>query len=134
MSFQNLSPSPHRLGRACVCVWHQGKILMVAEESGGWTFPGGGVHSSETFEQAALREAWEEAGARVRVGRFLFAEADEGGVCECYLADLELLQPSPEGRAVRWVDPHQSSWCKDRQIRPALAALGRSKLGLSKVR
>jgi hypothetical protein len=51
----NLSPSPDRIGRACVCVLEGQKILMVSYDDF-FTFPGGGVNSGETFEEAAKLE------------------------------------------------------------------------------
>jgi 8-oxo-dGTP pyrophosphatase MutT (NUDIX family) len=119
----NLSPSPNRVGRACVCVLHQGRILMVSYADF-FTFPGGGVNPDETFLQAAQREAWEEAGARVQIRQCLFEyHTDSGHLCQCFLADLETLEPSPEGRQVIWVDPLDPRWRKDHQIAKALHAL-----------
>ncbi len=42
--------------------------------AGYWEFPGGKVESSESCEQAAAREVWEETGLRVDVGEELAAE------------------------------------------------------------
>jgi ADP-ribose pyrophosphatase YjhB (NUDIX family) len=116
----NLSPSPDRIGRACVCVLEGQKILMVSYDDF-FTFPGGGVNSGETFEEAATREAFEEAGARVKIIKFLFKDSEDQ--CKCYLAKLEHLEPSPEGRVVRWVNALEFPWCEDEQIKPALKAL-----------
>ena len=48
------------------------KILMVrerrADNSRFWTLPGGGVHHTESVEQAIQRECMEEIGATVLVG------------------------------------------------------------------
>ena len=95
-------------------------MLLVAEENF-HTFPGGGVHSGETFEEAATREAFEEAGATVKIIEFLFEDPEDQ--CKCYLAKLEYLEPSPEGRVVRWVNALEQTWCEDIQIKPALEAL-----------
>ncbi len=40
------------------------------EARGDWTFPKGKLDPGETFEQAALREVWEETGMRCDVIRF----------------------------------------------------------------
>ena len=118
----NLSPSPDRIGRACVCILEQGRILMVEEENF-HTFPGGGVNPGESFEDAAVREAFEEAGAIVKLERLLFTETILEGDCQYFLAYLEELLPSPEGRIVRWVNVLEQPWCEDKQIKPALLAL-----------
>ena len=40
------------------------------EARGDWTFPKGKLDKGETFEQAALREVWEETGMHCQVIRF----------------------------------------------------------------
>ena len=53
-----------------------GKILMLQEGGkrayGLWSFPGGHVDEGETFEQAAIREADEESGYQVTLGKEIF--------------------------------------------------------------
>jgi 8-oxo-dGTP pyrophosphatase MutT (NUDIX family) len=41
------------------------------ESRGDWTFPKGKLDPGETFEQAALREVWEETGMTCQVERFI---------------------------------------------------------------
>lgn len=95
-------------------------MLMVSHDDF-FTFPGGGVNPGESFENAATREAFEEAGATVKIIKFLFEDSEDQ--CQCYLAKLEQLEPSPEGRVVRWVNALEFPWCEDRQIKPALRAI-----------
>ena len=49
----------------------QDKVLLckraIEPRKGYWTLPGGFMELGETLEQAALRETWEEAGARVKI-------------------------------------------------------------------
>ncbi len=48
-------------------VFRDGKILLVRERmDGGWTMPGGWADVGDIPSQAAEREAWEEAGFRVK--------------------------------------------------------------------
>lgn len=60
--------------RVRVIVLRGDRILMVQHrdrEGLFWILPGGGVKPSESLEQAAVREVWEEAGARCRIVRRL---------------------------------------------------------------
>lgn len=74
-------------------VW-QGKILLcrraIEPRRGFWTLPAGFMELAETVEQGAVRETWEEAGARVAV-RGLLAVLDvphASQVHTFYWADL----------------------------------------------
>lgn len=57
-----------RLVAGCL-ITHKGKVQLVRRaidpERGRWTLPAGYMETGETVEQAAVREAWEEARARV---------------------------------------------------------------------
>lgn len=56
--------------RVRVIVSRGDRILMVQHgdrEGPFWILPGGGVKPGESLEQAAVREVWEEAGARCRI-------------------------------------------------------------------
>lgn len=57
---------PQTRGVKCI-IEHDGMILLVrlGYAHKGWTIPGGGVKKDETFEQAAVRESFEEVGIRV---------------------------------------------------------------------
>lgn len=129
----NLSSGLERTGRAAVCIWHggAGAVLMVAAESadhaGRWTLPGGrveqdGVEQSETPEQAAVRGAWEESGARVKLegGGFGVISARSGTASSMVLARLLHLKASPERRLRRWINPLEWPWAEDYQLKAAV--------------
>lgn len=124
--FLNLSPGEDRIGRASAWIEREdGCVLMVALNRGGWTLPGGGIHPGETPQQAAVREAWEEAGAHAEVtgGPFRIYGA-WGEAQECLPLRLLSIDPSPEGRPVAWINPRSLPWADDVQIRQVLAARG----------
>jgi 8-oxo-dGTP pyrophosphatase MutT (NUDIX family) len=103
-----------------VVIARDDKILMVASEhaAGGWTLPGGGVDPDETLERAAVREAWEEAGATIELRAELFTDRSWSGHTEhCFNARLIHLEPSPEQRALQWVSPLDPDWRDDPQIK-----------------
>ena len=57
---------------------HNGLLLAIRNTYGKkqWTFPGGGVNTSETYEKAAIREAWEEVGIKVTTPKPLGSYVD----------------------------------------------------------
>jgi 8-oxo-dGTP diphosphatase len=67
----------HRISAGAI-VEHEGRLLMVRHVVPGkydfWVAPGGGVKGSESYEEAAAREVWEETGLTVRVGALLYIE------------------------------------------------------------
>jgi len=54
---------------------HEGRILLckraIEPRLGYWTIPAGFMENDETLQQAAARESWEEALARVEIGSLL---------------------------------------------------------------
>ena len=59
---------------AAVLVLHQDRLLMVRQErrtGTRWEVPGGGQEPGESLEEAAVREAQEEAGVAVRLDRLV---------------------------------------------------------------
>lgn len=56
--------------RSGIILIHEGKLALIERHKQGrhyFAFPGGGVDEGETDEQAAIREAEEELGIRVRI-------------------------------------------------------------------
>ena len=57
------------------------EVLMVYNyDSNSWSLPGGSVEDGETLEEAAIREAWEEIGVKVKIG-------DVAAINECFFED-----------------------------------------------
>ena len=56
--------------RSGIILIHEGKLALIERYKKGrhyFAFPGGGVDEGETDEQAAIREAEEELGIRVKI-------------------------------------------------------------------
>lgn len=93
--------------------WH-GNVLMVQHEDAEgrfWILPGGGVKGAETLQQAAVREVWEETGARCRIVRQLELPEGVTGMAGYALflgaVDTDALDPfqSVDGEVV-----HAAAW------------------------
>jgi 8-oxo-dGTP diphosphatase len=74
-----------------------------------WTFPSGYVDRGEPVEEAAIREAWEEVGANVRLTRLLglYSSPGETVVLAVYVAHAESgeLESRDENDAVGFFAP-----------------------------
>ena len=63
-----------------------------------WEFPGGHREQGESIEQTAHREAWEEAGAKIRIEKTLgYYKIPHGLTTVVVLAEALLLGDLPEG-------------------------------------
>lgn len=69
-------PQNIRVGASAVIVRDEAILLIGYDLNDGsgfhYNFPGGGVKEGEGLHEAVQREAWEEAGAEVKVGPLLF--------------------------------------------------------------
>lgn len=92
----------------------EGRILLLRrQDNGGWGPPGGALELGETVEQAARREAFEEAGLVVGALRLfgvfsgpeLFYEYPSGD--QVYIVDVVFSALCPEAAPV--VDPREHS-------------------------
>ncbi|MGX5358686.1 NUDIX hydrolase [Kocuria sp. KH4] len=105
---------------AAVVVGADGRLLLIRRgtdpQRGCWSVPGGRVEPGETVAGAAVREALEETGARVRAERELGVVRVPGGpgvvyevhdVAATYLGGT--LRPGDDADEVRWVAPQELS-------------------------
>jgi 8-oxo-dGTP pyrophosphatase MutT (NUDIX family) len=72
----NMRELTHRRAARIIVLDQHGRVLLFrhARSNGEsfWAPPGGGLEDGETFEDAAVREAWEELGAAAVTLRFLW--------------------------------------------------------------
>ena len=94
-------------------VMNEGRVLLVHRPRyDDWTLPKGKLDRGESFEDAALREVWEETGLRCMLGRELAGteyrdNKDRPKVVRYWLMKLEGepadFEPNDEVDEVRWV-------------------------------
>ncbi len=109
----------------CIVIFDENQRVVLERRSdcGWWCLPGGRVDPGETVLATALREAEEETGLRVEMGRFLglFSDSrrrtvrypDNGDIRQLVDATIIAkpiggqLAASPESLEVRWFAPHE---------------------------
>ncbi len=101
---------------AKMLIERNGRLLMIRNTYGhkNWTFPGGGVAKNESYKEAAIREAWEEVGIRVRnctfIGQYINTHQYKIDTVECYYtkttSDNFQIDPG-EIMEAKWIKPHQ---------------------------
>ena len=92
---------------------HEGRVLLVHRPRyDDWTLPKGKLDRGESFEDAALREVWEETGLRCTLGRELGGteyrdRKDRPKVVRYWLMEPDdepgSFEPNDEVDEVRWV-------------------------------
>ena len=101
----------------CIPEWN-GRLLLcrraIEPRLGLWTLPAGFMENLETTEQAAARETWEEARARV-VDMTLYGVFSIPHISQVYMMFRGRLQagefaPGPESLDVRLFDEHEIPW------------------------
>ncbi|UCC57149.1 MAG: NUDIX hydrolase [Gammaproteobacteria bacterium] len=101
----------------CIPEW-QGRVLLcrraIEPRHGLWTLPAGFMEDGESTEQAAARETWEEARARVE-NLALYGVFSIPHISQVYMMFRAILQaeefaPGPESLEVRLFEKHEIPW------------------------
>jgi ADP-ribose pyrophosphatase YjhB (NUDIX family) len=102
-----------------VCTAPDGRVLVcrraIEPRAGFWTIPAGFLELGETAEEGALREAWEEARARIEIEGLIavYSVPRIGQVQLLYRARLiepEAVEAGPESLEVRLVGWDEVPW------------------------
>jgi 8-oxo-dGTP diphosphatase len=96
-----------------------------------WSLPKGKLDEGESFEEAALREVWEETGLRARLERELpvvrYSVRDRPKVVRYWLMTVESgsWEPNDEVDELRWLAPEDAvellSYDRDKELVKAVA-------------
>lgn len=100
-----------------VCTWGERLLLCrraIEPRAGFWTIPAGYMELGETAEEGAMREAWEEARARIAIDGLLavYSVRRIDQVQLLYRARLldPEVAPGPESLEVRLLGWHEIPW------------------------
>ncbi|MGA4721095.1 NUDIX hydrolase [Fictibacillus nanhaiensis] len=98
-------------------VVREGEILLVKQKVKRgdivWNFPGGGVETGETYEQACIREVKEETGYHVNIIKSLIEkEGKYTYLCEVVSGFLAI-EDDEDILDVRWVDLQDDTYFDD---------------------
>lgn len=101
----------------CIPVW-KGQLLLcrraIEPRHGLWTLPAGFMEDGESTEQAAARETWEEARARVEdlvlYGVFSIPHINQVYMMFRAALSAESFAPGPESLDVRLFEEHEIPW------------------------
>ncbi|MEW5996098.1 MAG: NUDIX hydrolase [Candidatus Micrarchaeota archaeon] len=96
----------------------EGKIVLIRRNKepfkGMWALPGGFAEENETAEECCEREAREETGLRVRVGKLIGVFSDperdpRGTVAAAYLCEVVggELKGGTDAKEARWFSPEE---------------------------
>ncbi len=103
---------------ASIVIERNGKFLLIKRankpQKGAWAVPGGHVDKGETPKQAALREALEEIGCKVKIKKKLFTIVHEVGLGHCHRAHIFLAQI--DGKPKAGTDAAKLDWFAPEQM------------------
>ena len=114
---QTVHYSNPKIVAGCIPEWH-GRVLLcrraIEPRLGLWTLPAGFMENNETTQQAAARETFEEAKARVAIGE-LFSYLNIPRISQVYvLFRAQMLEPDHapghESLEVALFDEHEIPW------------------------
>ena len=116
-----------------------GRVLLITSRgTGRWIIPKGWPMPGRSLAEAALAEAWEEAGVRARpgteIGQYHYDKMQDGGfgipvVVHVFLTVVDALAddfPEQGSRERRWVDPSRAAtMVAEPELAAILRGLGR---------
>lgn len=114
-------PVPHLpapLSHILIAILHEKRFLLTRIEGRGWCIPSGHIEPGETPEEAAQREAYEEAGAHIKnlqlMGYYRLlpagintAQGESESYALLYRAEpvsIEPLPPGSESQGIAWAE------------------------------
>jgi 8-oxo-dGTP diphosphatase len=115
-------------------VMRDGEVLVVHRPRyDDWSLPKGKLDAGETFEEAALREVWEETGVHARLVRELpsveYTVRDRPKLVRYWLMSVDSdpgFSPNDEVDSVRWVSPDDAvellTYDRDKRVVAAATA------------